>query len=484
MLRAGRTSLRALLCLLLLAAGAWVGCGGDGVQEGVRIRLVTLDADGPFPLPAALRKEDEPGLGQEYALEATDEVGVFTAPGAPDGIYRVISPAHWGMLWTHPVPPQLERDPRKPPRAVAMGRPNCLYVTTQDARQWGVSAEWGMVASSPLMLAAAVPLTIIEQGGWVGLRVPDRYWRPGTEFRALGRMSDGQASQLISFTLPQSEWEAPRLALAHPAPTAPLIVRVVPAAVRSPAEVPDGTEVTVSQPLLPLGLSTTARTFRGVAVLDRLAALDAPLDMHVAGNEPAVTMSFGDWRRLGEAWLVGPIPQGELREVDLDVAPGAHEDLLVLVRAEGADVYAQACTREQDGKWLLRTGGGQQHIWLRVGREWRAGSLAASRQDATPATPPGARERVAFEAPQSQVRIRGAVPGAMAGQRVRFFRREQGRWVTGHGFEVGVTSDGYEALLPPGDYAVGIVRSDGHLAGRVEFALQAGKEVRRDLSVR
>lgn len=468
-------TLTPLLCAALLLGGC--GPRAEG-PAGLRVQVVTLDPDGPPPQPLFLRREDSAEPGREYPLEPTGEPGVYLARGAPDGHYRIVSPHAWGMLWTQPTPPLLEAGPGRPPRPLPLGRPRCLYVTTEDARRWMVSPEWGVEVRRPGGAFTPVLVEVIEQGGWVGLRIPAEHWQPGNELRALGRLSDGRATQLLGVPLSERLGDEPRLGLVHPAPAAPLLVRVVPAPARTPVPVPDGTPVRLARRALPLDLVEERTTFRGVATFDAVPTLDAPLVVSLPGRaEAAVEVSFDEWQRLGEVWILGEPPAGEARDLDLvlpEDASGGSEAPEVLVRAEGADVYGLAIVGRGPRGWRLRTGAGAQRLWVRVGRSWHPAAVPAG-SDPTP---------VALGPAQATVRVRGTVPGLPPGHRVRFFRLEDESWVLGHGFDVLLTPLGFDARLPPGRYAAGPVRADGQLARRVEFTLEPGTEVRRDFALR
>jgi len=480
--------MRSAAGLLLLAGlcACLLGCpGADTGPSGVLVRLATLDADGPIAGRLHLRLAEGPEAGTMYELRGAGgaDADVYVAPGAPEGSYHVVSEAGWGMLWMQPVPPVLTARADVPPRVVPMGRPHTVYVASEDARRWEAGETWGLDRRAPggREWEPVVPEAVLKQGGWIVIRVPAHQWQPRVEMRLLGRMTDGAWSALSAFEIREPDGPRPRLVTVHPSPTVPLGVRLD----GSPLP-PDGRrerDVHVLQEGLPLPVAIEGRTHRGVVWIEGLPALDAPVRIGLDGvpsaAETAARLSVEDLRRLVECVLLDVAPSDpEARRVIVrgNLDPGAQ----VLVRTAGSERYALALSRPVEGGLEVVTHGGAQSWWVVSGRRWYALRFPEGE-------PVAGTDRVVILGgePLAGCRVMGRVVGGLPGYRVVFLRKEEGGRAEGHGFNVGVDLGAqYQALLPPGDYQVGVVRPDGRAAGPWPMTLKAGGEVRRDFELR
>jgi hypothetical protein len=440
---------------------------------------VTLDADGAITGPLHLRVAEGPDAGTLYPLRPVEgEEETWVAPGAPDGSYQVVSEDGWGMLWMQPVPPLLSARTDAPPRNVPMGRPHCVYVASEDARRWEAGETWGLdhrLSGESAWKPVALEETV-KHGGWVVLRVPEPLWQPRAEMRLLGRMEDGAWSALSAFEIREADGPRPRLVMVHPSPTLPLGVRLEGSPL-APEALRERT-VHVVEEGLPLRVAFEGRTHRRTLWFDALPALDAPvriaLDAPPVPDAPTAVLAVEDLRRLVECVLLDVTPaDAEAHRVFVrgDLGPGAQ----VRVRTPGAERYALALSRPGDGGLEVVTHGGAQSWWVVDGRRWHALRFAAGELGA----------EVTLPEPVAGCRVMGRVVGGLPGYRVVFLREEEGGRAEGHGFNVAVDIGmQYQALLPPGDYQVGVLRSDGRAAGPWPMTLKPGAEARRDFELR
>ena len=138
--------LRALVLLTCSLTFVACGNGDDGEAPGVRVRLLTSEADGA--ITGTLLLESTAGEHEVYEAQPTaDDPDVFESLEAKPGTYYVRTSTGWGMLWVGsggPGAPFL-RGSSHPATTVRMGTPRTLYVAANDPRtiHGHVTDHWG-----------------------------------------------------------------------------------------------------------------------------------------------------------------------------------------------------------------------------------------------------------------------------------------------------------------------------------------------------
>ena len=486
---------------LLLALPFLAGCGGDPAEDGVFVRIITSDIDGP--VAGALRaKALDDGQGTVYDLVRTDEEGVWRAPGAKPGPYRLYSDAGWGMLWTGRTggsAPRL-RGHDFPAAVVRMGKPRSLYVAIADPSlpSAPVTTTWAAEVKA-LDAGDGVPFTPVElditdQGeGIVGLHFPETHWRRGVAIRAVGVMGDDSVSELLRYTVRDAELsELPRMALVFPSPQAPLTVHLV---------TPDGTPAADGIPVrihiggIPLPARLETESYKGTARFDTLPTLGQGLRVVVGaarrdglpGDAAAWYLDQEIWRRRQamhvlrfdpervQRYPLGGGDKASVREVRV-LPEGSATFALVPVVAEGTphpEGHVAALLPHGRGDMLVgREDDTWEHIVYQANAEGGSGTRIGK---------VGRRARV-----------RGMARGAGIQGRVRFTRvlpphdealpERQG---AGQGFEAALTMDGaFELELPPGRYHVRIWTPAGPRGRGLTQTFNPGADARLQLSTR
>lgn len=489
----------ALALTLLLLLPCLAGCGEDPAFDGIQVRILTSAMDGPVEGRLVAMALDD-GVGATFALEPAGD-GLHRAAGAPPGRYRIFSDAGWGMLWTgrKGTAAPLLRGPDYPAALVRMGKPRSLYVAIADPSlpSAPVTARWA-AEYKPLDGGDGVPfapadLEIVDQGeGIVALHFPASQWKGGTALRAVGVMGDGSLSELLSYTVRDTEhFELPRMALVFPAPQAPLTVEVLDPS--EPGEPVGAVPVRVRVEGIPLEAEFTQETWKGIAQFDTLPTLGHGVSIRVGGaaDGHAFPLDEGTWRR--RQIMVVMHPGAHTAEVRLHVGRAG----IVEARARVGDATRFALVPfapETDGTWVLRTAPGPQDLLVLDGD----GAWSAFAVDTTSVGPSGTPAAQRVVAPGAPCRVRGSARGLGVGGRVAFTRlmdavagadgapallpaREAG----GHGFEASVTPDGsYELELPAGRYRVQPMGPGGPRGRPRTQTFGPGAVVRMPLSAR
>lgn len=480
-----------LALALLLAFPLLAGCGDDPAADGVLVRILTSEVDGPVQGSLRAKALDD-GEGRVYDLVRTDEHDVWRAPGAKPGPFRIYTDAGWGMLWTGRTggsAPKL-RGHDFPAAIVRMGKPRSLYVAIADPSlpSAPVTTTW---AADVKALDAGdgvgftpVDLDISDQGeGIVGLHFPETHWRRGVAIRAVGVMGDDSVSELLRYTVRDADlFELPRMALVFPSPQAPLTVHLL-----SPdgSAAPDGIPVRIHIGGIPLPARLETESYQGTARFDTLPTLGQGLRVVVGEGKDAPSWYLDQeiWRRRQRMHVYAGAAAGmqrlgipfradaDVQEVRVRTAAAQGFGLVELAAVDGGGVEAviPASTQDilvgySDGRWAAYVAKDSQSIPLLQASESGAGRRA---------------------------RVRGMARGAGSLGRVRFTRvmpAEHGvpeRQAAGQGFEAALTADGaFELELPPGQYHVRIWTPGGPLGRGLTQTFRPGADVRLQLSTR
>ncbi len=491
-----RLALALLLAFPLLAA-----CGDDPATDGVLVRILTSEVDGPVQGSLRAKALDD-GEGRVYDLVRTDEHDVWRAPGAKPGPFRIYTDAGWGMLWTGRTggsAPKL-RGGDFPAAIVRMGKPRSLYVAIADPSlpSAPVTTTW---AADVKALDAGdgvgftpVDLDISDQGeGIVGLHFPETHWRRGVAIRAVGVMGDESVSELLRYTVRDADlFELPRMALVFPSPQAPLTVHLL-SPDGSPA--PDGIPVRIHIGGIPLPARLETESYKGTARFDTLPTLGQGLRVVVGtvredglpGDAAGWLLDQETWRRRqaihvlrfdldrAQRYPLGDRAKASVREVRV-LPEGSATFALVPVEALGDPFPAgrmAALVPYGLGDMLIgRDDGTWEHIVYQANAEGGSGTRIGKI---------GRR-----------VRVRGVARGAGVQGRVRFTHVLPAhnealpeRQAAGQGFEAALTMDGvFEIELPPGRYHVRIWTPAGPRGRGQTQTFNPGSDARLQLSTR
>ncbi len=487
-------------CLLVLVLGT--GCGDDEARAGVRVRLLTSAVDGPVPGTLMLQALDD-GQARRYTLERLEdaEQPLYEAVGAPEGRYRVYSDAGWGMLWTgtNRGAAPLLRGADYPATLVRMGKPRTLYVAAANpsmpsapvSQRWGVEAKH--VSAGGEQGFTRVDVAIADQGeGIVSLGFPAEVWKGDMSLRAVGLMSDGSLSTLLSYQIKAAEFqELPRMALVFSTTQAPLEVRVIDPA--DPSRLIEGLKVRVRVEGIPREAVYEEPTWKGVARFDALPSLGHGATVLVGDGDAVATYPLDDnaWRRSARMVVLGPrTPASAVVPVGADVAE-------LRVRMGESKTFALLpFAKDDEGAALVRAlSQGAQDLLVQYGD----GTWAAYAVDPKPVGPGGEPTLVRVTPPGKPAKLRGTALGIGPGGKVVCHRLMEAvahpfgdstallpaREAAGHGFVADVTPDGaYEIKLPPGRYRIQLTGRQGPRGKPKTHTLGPGAEARLNLSAR
>ncbi len=466
-----------LLGLLPLGFLVLARCGGEDVEDGIKVRILTSTEDGAMDGPLYAVALDRPAPRVRLVAVEDGEEGLMVAPGTPDGLYMILSESGWGMLWPGDRQPYLTR--RGTPIEIPMGRAGSVYLGARDRARGEVGPDWIVERidedGSRHQLAATVTPGFFETTvvRLTARPIPRRVWFSG-------RMADGRPVQPFEIKLGETSHMRPRLQLVFPA-----------RARRFDLDIASFADLDEEGPV-PYRLRARGSAFeearsgavdpRGVKVPD-VAVFGQGIEVRLGPATDGLLYRFDKEQRSRQeradllwvapkerVWRLLRVPEGEDRVLDVLVRPGR------------GTRYVRTQTRRDGDRLLVLTSHGAQAWWVRAdGNRWAHVRPAREGPVAVPAWQEGA---VVSGVLMARAGSSASVQGM--GWRLRFRRLEGGNNpVDLAGAHILVEGAGrFHRELPPGKWTARPTSPQGQPGPEAAFELTPGANSSRNLNAR